>query len=97
MKEFILTETSSERAVLVGLITPKVTERQVQDYLDELAFLSTTAGISPVKSFVQLIIYLISSFLHIHQNRPRHKIGTQHTIFTHKGSFFLEKKAFLLL
>ena len=53
MKEFILTETSSERAVLVGLITPKVTERQVQDYLDELAFLSTTAGISPVKSFVQ--------------------------------------------
>ena len=53
MKEFILTETSSERAVLVGLITPKVTERQVQDYLDELASLSTTAGISPVKSFVQ--------------------------------------------
>lgn len=53
MKEFILTETSSERAVLVGLITPKVTECQVQDYLDELAFLSTTAGISPVKSFVQ--------------------------------------------
>ena len=53
MKEFILTETSSERAVLVGRITPKVTERQVQDYLDELAFLSTTAGISPVKSFVQ--------------------------------------------
>lgn len=53
MKEFILTETSSERAVLVGLITPKVTERQVQDYLDELAFLSTTAGISPFKSFVQ--------------------------------------------
>ena len=53
MKEFILTENSSERAVLVGLITPKVTERQVQDYLDELAFLSTTAGISPVKSFVQ--------------------------------------------
>lgn len=53
MKEFILTETSSERAVLVGLITPKVTERQVQDYLDELDFLSTTAGISPVKSFVQ--------------------------------------------
>ena len=53
MKEFILTETSSERAVLVGLITPKVTERQVQDYPAELAFLSTTAGISPVKSFVQ--------------------------------------------
>ena len=53
MKEFILTETSSERAVLVGLITPKVTERQVQDYLAELAFLSTTAGISPVKSFEQ--------------------------------------------
>lgn len=53
MKEFILTETSSELAVLVGLITPKVTERQVQDYLDELAFLSTTAGVSPVKSFVQ--------------------------------------------
>ncbi|MCI6154524.1 MAG: GTPase HflX [Bacteroidales bacterium] len=53
MKEFILTESATERAVLIGLITPKVTERQVKDYLDELAFLSTTAGIEPVKNFVQ--------------------------------------------
>lgn len=53
MKEFIHTQASSERAVLVGLITPKVTERQVQDYLEELAFLSDTAGIEPVKTFVQ--------------------------------------------
>lgn len=53
MKDFILTETNGETAVLVGLITPKVTELQVQDYLEELAFLSDTAGIIPVKSFVQ--------------------------------------------
>ena len=61
MKEFILTETSSERAVLVWLITPKVTERQVQDYLDELAFLSTTAGISPVKSVLTWLLRLNAS------------------------------------
>ena len=33
-----------ERAVLVGLIHKDQTEQQVQEYLDELAFLAETAG-----------------------------------------------------
>ncbi|HYC40473.1 MAG TPA: GTPase HflX [Chitinophagaceae bacterium] len=42
-----------ERAVLVGLIHQGQTERQVQEYLDELAFLAETAGAIAVKRFVQ--------------------------------------------
>lgn len=53
MKDFIITETTSERAVLVGLITRSQTEEQVKEYLDELAFLSETAGLIPHKRFVQ--------------------------------------------
>ena len=44
---------SSENVVLVGLITPTQNERQVKEYLDELAFLAETAGIVPVKRFTQ--------------------------------------------
>jgi GTP-binding protein HflX len=53
VKEFILTETPTEKAVLVGLITPGQNEIKVKEYLDELAFLADTAGILPVKSFTQ--------------------------------------------
>ena len=53
MKDFIITEEQSEKVVLVGLITPHQNERQVKDYLDELAFLAETAGITPVKHFTQ--------------------------------------------
>jgi GTP-binding protein HflX len=42
-----------ERAVLVGIIQPNQTEQQVQEYLDELAFLASTAGAVAVKRFVQ--------------------------------------------
>ena len=42
-----------ERAVLVGLIHKNQTEPQVQEYLDELAFLAETAGATAVKRFVQ--------------------------------------------
>lgn len=42
-----------ERAVLVGLIQKHQTEAQVQEYLDELAFLAETAGAVAVKRFVQ--------------------------------------------
>ena len=42
-----------ERAVLVGLIHKTQTEPQVQEYLDELAFLATTAGAVAVKRFTQ--------------------------------------------
>jgi GTP-binding protein HflX len=42
-----------EKAVLVGLIHKTQTEPQVQEYLDELAFLATTAGAVAVKRFTQ--------------------------------------------
>ena len=45
MKEFIITQEQTERAVLVGLVTPEQSEAQVKEYLDELAFLAETAGI----------------------------------------------------
>ena len=53
MKEFIKTSQSSERTILVGLITPDVSETQGEEYLDELAFLSETAGAEPVARFLQ--------------------------------------------
>lgn len=43
------------RAVLVGVIYPGQEENEVNEYLDELAFLAETAGAEPVKRFVQKI------------------------------------------
>lgn len=57
MKEFIITETQTEKAVLVGLITPSQNELKVREYLDELAFLAETAGAEPVKQFYQRLDY----------------------------------------
>ena len=42
-----------ERAVLIGLVHRDQTEVQVQEYLDELAFLAETAGAVAVKRFTQ--------------------------------------------
>ena len=42
-----------EKAILVGLINKGQTELQVQEYLDELAFLAETAGAIAVKRFTQ--------------------------------------------
>lgn len=42
-----------ERAVLVGMVHKDQTETQVQEYLDELAFLAETAGAITVKRFTQ--------------------------------------------
>ena len=53
MREFIITEAKSEEAVLVGLITKNQNEEQAREYLDELEFLSTTAGIRTVQRFTQ--------------------------------------------
>lgn len=46
-----------ERAVLVGLIHKEQTEAQVQEYLDELAFLADTAGAEAVKRFTQRLAH----------------------------------------
>jgi GTPase len=42
-----------EKALLVGLVHKDQTETQVQEYLDELAFLAETAGAVTVKRFTQ--------------------------------------------
>jgi GTP-binding protein HflX len=42
-----------EKAVLIGLITSDVTKEQAYEYLDELAFLTDTAGAKPVRNFTQ--------------------------------------------
>jgi GTP-binding protein HflX len=42
-----------ENAILVGLIQKDQTERQVNEYLDELSFLAETAGAITVKRFTQ--------------------------------------------
>ena len=42
-----------EKAVLVGLVTPQQDENKLSEYLDELEFLSQTAGAEVVKRFWQ--------------------------------------------
>jgi GTP-binding protein HflX len=44
---------NEEPAVLVGLVQKDQTEPQVQEYLDELAFLAETAGAVTIKRFTQ--------------------------------------------
>jgi GTP-binding protein HflX len=42
-----------EKAILIGIINKGQDEREVEDYLDELSFLTETAGAEPVKRFTQ--------------------------------------------
>ena len=53
MKEFVISQAQTERAVLVGLITQTQNEQKTMEYLDELAFLAETAGAEVVKTFTQ--------------------------------------------
>lgn len=53
MKDLIIEKESSERAVLVGLITPSQNEAKALEYLDELEFLADTAGAVTVRKFLQ--------------------------------------------
>ena len=53
MKEFVISEAQTEKAVLVGLITQNQNERKTNEYLDELAFLAETAGAEVVARFTQ--------------------------------------------
>jgi GTPase len=59
-KEFFITMIDKknriqkeEKAVLIGLVHKEQTEQQVNEYLDELAFLAETAGAIAVKRFTQ--------------------------------------------
>src|SRR6056297_2226535 len=55
MPKHIDTTPKPKQAVLVGVINQDQDARQVQEYLDELAFLTETAGAIPVKQFTQQI------------------------------------------
>jgi GTP-binding protein HflX len=57
MPEPIITEPKSQTAILIGVIDDTTTEQAVNEYLDELAFLTLTAGVLPVKRFVQRLKY----------------------------------------
>lgn len=47
------TEEKKERAILIGVNYPGQDEREIKDYLDELAFLTKTAGADPFERFIQ--------------------------------------------
>jgi GTP-binding protein HflX len=49
----IETERPVERAILIGILYPGQEDREIEDNLDELAFLTETAGAEPVKRFTQ--------------------------------------------
>ncbi len=46
-----------EQAILIGIITPQQPENKAKEYIEELAFLSETAGATPVKRFFQHLPY----------------------------------------
>ncbi len=55
MKEFVISESKVETAVIVGLITPQQNERKTVEYLDELEFLADTAGAKVLRRFTQRV------------------------------------------
>ena len=52
MREYI-TGTNKEKAILIGVINNYHTEKDINDYLKELAFLTETAGATPIKQYIQ--------------------------------------------
>ena len=48
---------NEERAVLVGVVHKDQSEQEVQEYLNELAFLAETAGAVTVKKFIQKLAH----------------------------------------
>ncbi|MBQ4345353.1 MAG: GTPase HflX [Muribaculaceae bacterium] len=57
MKDLVISKETTEKAVLVGLITPTQGEAKANEYLDELAFLADTAGAVTVHRFLQRLDY----------------------------------------
>ncbi len=53
MKDLVISKETTEKAVIVGLITPRQPEGKVNEYLDELEFLADTAGGEVVRRFTQ--------------------------------------------
>lgn len=53
MKDLIIEKESSERTILIGIVTPQQSEAKTLEYLDELEFLADTAGAVSVHKFIQ--------------------------------------------
>ncbi len=53
MPKLIEIQEKQEQAILIGIINQQQNERQVIEFLDELAFLTKTAGAKPIKTFTQ--------------------------------------------
>jgi GTP-binding protein HflX len=49
----IETNRPVERAVLIGINYPRQNENEAEEYIDELSFLTETAGAEPVKRYIQ--------------------------------------------
>ena len=56
-------EATSEKAVLIGVITQKQDEAKSTEYLDELEFLTATAGGVVVERFVQKLSINASDYI----------------------------------
>lgn len=52
-KQYLLDKENPPKAILIGLILPHQNEKQVTEYLDELAMLAHTAGADTKKHFIQ--------------------------------------------
>lgn len=52
-KQLIDTAKQADTAILVGIIAKQQDEQEVKDYLDELEFLASTAGVITLKRFTQ--------------------------------------------
>ena len=57
MKDFVINQETTEKTVLVGLVTLRQNEAKVNEYLDELEFLADTAGAVVHARFVQKLEY----------------------------------------
>ncbi len=66
MAKLISTDPITEKAILIGIINHEQGENDVRDYLNELAFLTETAGAIPVKTIIQ----------HIESANPRTFVGS---------------------
>lgn len=53
MKDLIIEKESSERTILIEIVTPQQSEAKTMEYLDELEFLADTAGAVTVHKFIQ--------------------------------------------
>ena len=55
MDQKVFDKTLKETAVLVGIITQHQNEKKSKEYLEELAFLTETAGANPLRRFTQKV------------------------------------------